>query len=65
MSVLHELDSNSIMPYTLINKGNIMDIIGYGILLAIGFAIAPAIIVFVLAVISIIVAGITSIFSSK
>ncbi len=42
-----------------------MEIIGYGILLAIGFAIAPAVIVFILAIISIIVTGIASIFSSK
>jgi len=42
-----------------------MEVIGMGILLAIGFAIAPAVIVFVLAIISIVVAGIANIFSSK
>jgi hypothetical protein len=47
------------------NKGDIMGIIGDGILLAIGFAIAPAVITFVLATIAIIIAGIISIFSSK
>jgi hypothetical protein len=42
-----------------------MEVIGTGILLAIGFAIAPAVIVFAMAVVGIILTGIASIFSSK
>jgi hypothetical protein len=42
-----------------------MEVIGYGILLAIGFAVAPVVITLILATISIVIAGITSIFSSK
>jgi len=42
-----------------------MEIIGYGILLAIGFAIAPAVIIFVLTIIAAVLASIANIFSSK
>jgi hypothetical protein len=42
-----------------------MEIIGYGILLAIGFAMAPAVIAVVVGLIVIGIAGIASIFNSK
>lgn len=42
-----------------------MEIIGYGILLAIGFAIAPAVISFALVIVLAVIAGIASIFRSK
>jgi len=42
-----------------------MEIIGYGILLAIGFAIAPTVISFALVTVLAVIAGIASIFRSK
>ena len=42
-----------------------MEIIGYGILLAIGFAIAPAVIISVLTIIAAVLASIVNIFGSK
>ena len=42
-----------------------MEVIGYGILIAIGFYLAPAVIALTLGLIGIVLAAIGSIFSSK
>lgn len=46
-------------------KGVCMEIIGYGILLAIGFYVAPLILTVALGAVALLVAGISSLFGGK